>query len=410
MANNVKLGLKENWYQFFLLVLINAFVGGMVGLERSILPQIAEKEFAIAAKTAILSFIVVFGIVKAITNYYTGTLANRFGRKNLLIAGWMVGIPIPFILMYAPDWNWVIAANILLGINQGLAWSSTVVMKIDLVGEKQRGFAMGLNEFAGYIAVAIVAFLTGWIANEYGVRPYPFYIGIVLVALGLAGSIFFIKDTRHHVAKESASNNVPKLKNVFWDTTWRDRNLGSVTQAGLINNLNDGMAWGIFPILLASKGFSIEQIGIITAVYPAVWGIGQLFTGKMADIFCKKDILYTGMLLQAIALISLVWANSMSSYVLLSAVLGWGTAMVYPTFLATVAENTNPQDRAKSIGIFRLWRDLGYAIGAILTGMIADLLSINSAIIFIGILTFISALIIYVRMKCRVDGTVKMQG
>ncbi len=410
MANDVKLGLKENWYQFFLLVLINAFVGGMVGLERSILPQIAEKEFAIAAKTAILSFIVVFGIVKAITNYYTGTLANRFGRKNLLIAGWMVGIPIPFMLMYAPNWNWVIAANILLGINQGLAWSSTVVMKIDLVGEKQRGFAMGLNEFAGYLAVAIVAFLTGWIASEYGVRPYPFYIGIVLVALGLAGSIFLIKDTRHHVAKESASNNVPKLKNVFWDTTWRDKNLGSVTQAGLINNLNDGMAWGIFPILLASKGFSIEQIGIITAVYPAVWGIGQLFTGKMADTFCKKNMLYAGMLLQAIALIALVWANSMSSYVLLSAVLGWGTAIVYPTFLATVAENTNPQDRAKSIGIFRLWRDLGYAIGAILTGIIADLLSINSAIIFIGILTFISALIIYVRMKCRVDGTIKMLG
>jgi MFS family permease len=307
--------------------------------------------------------------------------------------------------MYAPNWNWVIAANILLGINQGLAWSSTVVMKIDLVGEKQRGFAMGLNEFAGYLAVAIVAFLTGWIASEYGVRPYPFYIGIVLVALGLSGSIFLIKDTRHHVAKESASNNVPKLKNVFWDTTWRDKNLGSVTQAGLINNLNDGMAWGIFPILLASKGFSIEQIGIITAVYPAVWGIGQLFTGKLADTFCKKN-----MLLQAIALIALVWANSMSSYILLSAVLGWGTAMVYPTFLATVAENTNPQDRAKSIGIFRLWRDLGYAIGAILTGMIADLLSINSAIIFIGILTFISALIIYVRMKCRVDGTVKMLG
>lgn len=408
MANDVKLGLKENRHQFFLLVLINAFVGGMVGLERSILPQIAEKEFAIAAKTAILSFIVVFGIVKAITNYYTGALANRFGRKNLLIAGWMVGAPIPFILMYAPDWNWVIAANVLLGINQGLAWSSTVVMKIDLVGEKQRGFAMGLNEFAGYLAVAMVAFLTGWIASDYGVRPYPFYIGIVLVALGLSGSIFLIKDTRHHVAIESATNNVPKLKNVFWDTTWRDKNLGSVTQAGLINNLNDGMAWGIFPILLASKGFSIEQIGIITAVYPAVWGIGQLFTGKMADTFCKKNMLYTGILLQAVALIALVWANSMLSYILLSVLLGWGTAMVYPTFLATVAENTNPQDRAKSIGIFRLWRDLGYAIGAILTGIIADLLSINSAIIFIGILTFISSLIIYLRMKCRIDRAIKI--
>lgn len=401
MSKEVQLGLKENWKQFSLLVLINAFVGGMVGLERSILPQIAEGEFAIAAKTAILSFIIVFGIVKAVTNYYTGALANKFGRKNLLTAGWVIGIPIPFILMFAQSWNWIIAANVLLGINQGLAWSSTVVMKIDLVGEKQRGFAMGLNEFAGYLAVAIVAFLTGWIANEYGVRPYPFYIGIVLVALGLISSIFFVKDTRHHVAKETSSNNLPRLKNIFWDTTWRNKNLGSVTQAGLINNLNDGMAWGIFPILLASKGFTIEQIGIVTATYPAVWGIGQLFTGKMADIFCKRNLLYIGMLLQALALMGLLYADSMAHYILLSVILGWGTAMVYPTFLATVAEHTHPQDRAKSIGIFRLWRDLGYAIGAILTGIIADAFSIDTAILLIGILTFISAAIIFVRMRCK---------
>ena len=403
----VQLGLKENWKQFALLVIINGFVGGMVGLERSILPQIAEKEFAIAAKTAILSFIIVFGIVKAITNYYTGTLANKFGRKKLLVAGWIIGIPIPFILMFAPNWSWIIAANVLLGINQGLTWSSTVVMKIDLVGEKQRGFAMGLNEFAGYIAVALVAFLTGFIASEYGIRPYPFYIGIVLVVLGLAGSIFFIKDTKHHVAKETINNDIPRLKNIFRDTTWKNKNLGSVTQAGLINNLNDGMAWGIFPILLASKGFTIGEIGIVTAIYPAVWGIGQLFTGKMADKFCKKDMLYTGMLLQAIALIVLVFANTMVHFVLLSSILGWGTAMVYPTFLATVAENTHPLDRAKSIGIFRFWRDLGYAIGAILTGIVADLISINAAIIFIGLLTFASSMIIRYRMKCRTDGTLK---
>ena len=404
----IQLGLKENWKQFTLLVIINGFVGGMVGLERSILPQIAEQEFALAAKTAILSFIIVFGIVKAITNYYTGALANKFGRKKLLVAGWIIGIPIPFILMFAPDWNWIIAANVLLGINQGLTWSSTVTMKIDLVGEKQRGFAMGLNEFAGYIAVALVAFLTGWIASEYGIRPYPFYIGIVLVFFGLFGSIFFIKDTKHHVAKETATSTTPKLQNIFWDTTWKNKNLGSVTQAGLINNLNDGMAWGIFPILLAIKGFSIAEIGVITAIYPAVWGIGQLFTGKMADKFCKKDILYVGMLLQAIALIVLVWANSMVDFVVLSSVLGWGTAMVYPTFLATVAENTHPQDRAKSIGIFRLWRDLGYAIGAILTGIIADFFSINAAILFIGFLTLVSALIIHFRMKCRTGGDVKL--
>ncbi len=399
--SNVKLGLKENWKQFTLLVVINGFVGGMVGLERSVLPIIAEEEFAVAAKTAILSFIIVFGIVKAITNYYTGALANRFGRKKLLVAGWIVGIPVPFILMYAPSWDWIIVANIFLGINQGLAWSSTVVMKIDLVGEKQRGFAMGLNEFAGYIAVAIVAFFTGWIASEYGVRPYPFYLGIGLVVLGLFGSIFFIRDTTHHVAQESKSSLVPALKNIFWDTTWKDKTLGSVTQAGLINNLNDGMVWGIFPILLLVKEFSIQEIGIITAVYPAVWGLGQLFTGKLADSLCKKDMLYVGMLLQGVALLILVMANTMAHFIVLSTILGLGTAMVYPTFLATIAENTNPVDRAKSIGIFRLWRDLGYAIGAILTGVIADLISIEAAILFIGLLTLMSALIIQIRMKCH---------
>lgn len=404
----IKLGLKENWKQFTLLVIINAFVGGMVGLERAILPQIAEGEFHIAAKTAILSFIIVFGIVKAITNYFTGTLANKLGRKNLLVIGWLFALPVPFILMFSHQWNWIIAANILLGINQGLTWSSTVVMKIDLVGEKQRGFAMGLNEFAGYLSVAIVAFLTGWIASEYGLRPYPFVIGIVLSILGLFGSLFFIKDTKHHVAKESSSNNIPLLKHIFWDTTWKNKNLGSVTQAGLINNLNDGMVWGIFPILLFQKNFSIEQIGIITATYPAVWGLGQLVTGKMADYICKKDMLFTGMLLQGLALLVMPWAETMTHYLIVSVILGWGTAMVYPTFLATIAENTNPIDRPKSLGIFRLWRDLGYAIGAILTGIIADALGVNASIIVIGFLTVISSFIIYYRMMCRNDNSRKL--
>lgn len=397
--NNIQLGLKENWKQFTLLVIINAFVGGMVGMERSILPRIAEVEFAVAAKTAILSFIIVFGIVKALTNYFTGALANRFGRKNLLTAGWIIGIPIPFILMYAPSWNWIIAANVLLGINQGLTWSSTVMMKIDLVGEKQRGFAMGLNEFAGYISVALVAFLTGYIAGEYGLRPYPFYTGVVLVILGLLSTIFLVKDTRHHVQKETLQSNVPLLKSIFWETTLKNRNLGSVTQAGLVNNLNDGMVWGIFPILLGIKGFSIAEIGIITAVYPAVWGLGQIFTGKMADIFPKRAMLFIGMLLQAIALVLFVWATSFLHFLLLSILLGWGTAMVYPTFLATIAEYTNPKDRPKSIGIFRLWRDLGYAIGAILTGVIADIFNINTSIIFIAALTFLSAMVIRLRMS-----------
>ena len=397
--DTIKLGLKENWKQFALLVIINGFVGGMVGLERTILPQIAEQEFAIAAKTAILSFIVVFGVVKAITNYYTGVLANKWGRKNLLILGWIIAIPVPFILIYANNWNWIIFANILLGVNQGLAWSSTVVMKIDLVGEKQRGFAMGLNEFAGYLSVAIVAFLTGYIANTYGVRPYPFYIGIGLIVLGLMGSIFFVKDTRHHVAKETNTSSVKRLKNVFWETTWKHPNLGSVSQAGLVNNLNDGMVWGILPILLATKDFSLKEIGVITAVYPAVWGLGQLFTGRMADLYEKKKLLFWGMFMQAVALVVLIWADSMTEIVMIGSVLGFGTAMVYPTFLATVAENTHPLDRAKSIGIFRLWRDLGYAIGAILTGVIADLLSLNAAVLFIGVLTFISAFVLLIRMR-----------
>jgi MFS family permease len=395
----IQLGLKENWKQFTLLVIINAFVGGMVGLERSILPQIAEVEFDIAAKTAILSFIIVFGIVKAISNYFAGAFANKIGRKNLLVLGWIFGLPVPFMLMFAPSWNWIVAANVLLGINQGLAWSSTVVMKIDLVGEKQRGFAMGLNEFAGYLAVAIVAFLTGYIASEYGLRPYPFVLGIVLVVLGLLGSIFLIKDTRKHVATENSYSEIPLLKKNFWETTWKHPNLGSVTQAGLVNNLNDGMAWGIFPILLASKGFSLEAIGIVTAIYPAVWGFGQLFTGKMADIYNKKHLLFLGMFLQSIALGLFLFAGSLTHYIILSAILGWGTAMVYPTFLATVAENTHPHDRANSVGIFRLWRDMGYAIGAILTGLIADALGLEASIMSIAFLTLASAMVIAIRMR-----------
>ena len=404
-TKNIRLGLRENWKQFTLLVIINAFVGGMVGMERTILPKIAEAEFQIAAKTAILSFIIVFGITKAITNYFTGFLADKIGRKNLLVLGWLIGIPVPFILMYAPDWNWIVGANVLLGINQGLTWSSAVVMKIDLVGERQRGLAVGLNECSGYLALSIVAFLTGWIASEYGLRPYPFYIGIALALLGFFGSWLLIKDTRQHVAHETTTSNIPRLTNIFWETTWKNKNLGSVTQAGLINNLNDGMVWGLFPILLASKGFTISQIGIVTAIYPAIWSVGQLFTGKMADHFCKKNLLFLGMLVQGLTLIVLLFAVSMMHFVLLSSLLGIGTAMVYPTFIATVAENTHPADRANSLGIFRFWRDAGYAIGAILTGVIADTLGIGASIFVIGLLTVFSSGIIQFRMKCT-DGDV----
>lgn len=371
----------------------------MVGLERSILPQLAEQEFGLAAKTAILSFIVVFGITKALSNYYTGALANRFGRKNLLLAGWLLALPVPLLLIYAPNWQWVIFANALLGVHQGLCWSSTVVMKIDLVGEKDRGLAMGLNEASGYLAVGAVAFATGWVATEYGLRPWPFYIGLVLATLGIVSTWLFVKDTRHHVAMESSQSAAAKLKHTFLDTTWSNPNLGSITQAGLVNNLNDGMVWGLLPMLLAAKNFSLEQIGVVASVYPAVWGLGQLFTGKLADIFPKKKMLFWGMLLQAVALFLFVPATSYAAYLLLSGLLGLGTAIVYPTFLAAIADYTHPEQRAESIGVFRLWRDLGYAIGALLTGIIADALGLSAPVMVIGALTLLSALVIAMRMR-----------
>lgn len=407
--SKVSLGLRENRSQFILLVIVNAFVGGMAGLERSILPEIAETEFKLAQHSAILSFIVVFGIVKAFTNLFTGTLAERAGSKNLLVAGWLLGVPVPFILMYADNWNWIIFANVLLGINQGLAWSSTVMMKIDLVGEKQRGLAMGLNEFAGYLAVAGVAFATASVAHHFGLRPYPFYIGIALAAAGLLLSVALIKDTRAHVARESGFSKVARLQNIFLQTTWTNRNLGSVTQAGLVNNLNDGMVWGLLPIFLASKGFSLAQIGIVSGIYPAVWGLGQLLTGRLADFFCKKSMLGWGMMLQATALIAMVWAQSMLHFIGLAILLGWGTAMVYPTFLASVAENTHPLDRARSLGVFRFWRDLGYALGAALTGLLADHFALEVSVLAIGGLTLASAIIIELRMRCH-TGHIKIAG
>lgn len=400
-TETIKLGLRENWKQFALLVIVNAFVGGMVGLERTIIPQIAEADFALAARTAILSFIAVFGVTKAITNYYTGALANRFGRKTLLVAGWILALPVPFLLIYAPTWNWIIAANIFLGVSQGLTWSSTVVMKIDLVGERDRGFAMGLNESAGYMALAAVAFVTGWIASEYGLRPYPFYLGIGLAFVGLSMSWLLIQDTRHHVRLESASSTVPLLKNIFWETTWKHRNLGSVTQAGLVNNLNDGMVWGLFPLLLISKGFDLQETGIIVASYPAVWSLGQLYTGKLADKHCKKTLLFLGMFVQGISLLGMIWANSFAWFITLSSLLGIGTAIVYPTFLAAISEYTHPEQRPKSIGIFRLWRDLGYAFGAVLTGLIADQYGLTAPIVAIGLLTLASAIVVQYRMRCR---------
>lgn len=402
----IKLGLKENRKQFWLLVFINALVGGMIGLERTLLPEIAEKEFHLTSTSVILLFIIAFGLFKAISNYFTGALANRFGRKKLLLFGWLIGLPVPFILMYANNWNWIIFANILLGINQGLTWSSTVTMKIDLVGDKERGFAMGLNEFAGYGAVAVVAYATSSIAADYGLRPYPFVIGIAIVISGTLLSWLFVQDTTGHVQKESQQDsNAPLLKHVFKETSWLNKNLGSVTQAGLINNLNDAMIWGIMPVLLAQKHFSLEQIGIVTAVYPAVWGLSQLLTGKLADIYCKRNLLFWGMLLQGIAILLIIFSVSITHYIIISVVLGIGTAIVYPAFLSSIAEDTNPSQRAKSLGVFRFWRDLGYVLGALMTGVFTDFFSIEFSILFIAFLTVFSSIVIIYRMNCKKEPT-----
>lgn len=395
----IQLGLKENWRQFALLVIINAFVGGMIGLERSVLPQLAEQEFGIASKTAILSFIVTFGITKAIVNYFTGKLANSLGRKRLLVIGWLFALPVPFILIYAPSWSWIVAANVLLGINQGLTWSTAVMMKIDLVGDKNRGLAVGINEFAGYLSVGIVAFLTGYIANRYGVRPYPFYLGIGFSIIGLVLSLLFVKDTRQHVSKENKASHLPNLKSPFWDTTFRHKSLSAITQAGLVNNLNDGMIWGLLPILLLTKHFTSDQIGILTAIYPAVWGLSQLVTGRLSDAYSKKGILFWGMLLQAAGILVLTRASSFTHFAFIGAALGIGTALVYPTFLSAVTDYTNPTQRAECLGTFRFWRDLGYAVGALLTGFIADSFGINSSIVGIGGLTALSAFTVLLRMK-----------
>lgn len=430
MAKNIKLGLRENWEQFTILIIVNAFVGGMVGMERTIFPQFAEASFGIASKTAILSFITAFGISKAIANYYTGKLANLWGRRNLLLLGWAVAIPVPFLLMYAPAWSWVVFANILLGLSQGLTWSSTVVMKIDLVGEKDRGLAMGLNEFAGYLAVGGMAFISGTVASEYGITPYPFYLGIFISITGFIVSWFWVKDTREFVKLEAQSNQTlsgptavetpatltcttaaatPSLKqrSIFIETTFTNKTLSSITQAGLVNNLNDGMIWGLLPILLASIQFKTENIAIITAIYPIVWGIGQLFTGKLSDIVSKKKLLFWGMLLQGLAIVFLPYLSEFYVFVIIGALLGLGTAMVYPTFLATIAQVTTPQKRAESIGTFRLWRDLGYAIGAILSGITADIFGIPTAIILIGIITLTSAVIIFFRMPADKSHSLK---
>jgi MFS family permease len=389
-------GLKQNWKQFTLLVIVNAFVGGMVGLERSILPLVAEQDFNIFDKNIILSFIIVFGISKAIANYITGRLANKLGRKNLLIIGWIIALPLPFILMFADNWGWIVFANILLGIHQGLAWSSTVVMKMDLVNEKERGLAMGLNEFAGYLSIAVVAYLTAYLADKYGLRPYPFYTGAILAIAGLLMTVFLIKETKGFL-NISENSSSPMLKNVFKETSFTNHNLSSITQAGLINNLNDGMVWGLLPLIMASQHFTFKEIGLVASVYPAVWGIGQIFTGRLSDTIGRKQLLVTGMLLQGLAILGFMLGGNVMQYAFLSFVLGIGTAMVYPTFLAAIADNSHIKQRAETVGVFRLWRDLGYAVGALITGVLSQIYNTNMPIFVIGVLTIISGFILLKR-------------
>ena len=393
-------GLKNNRKQFWLLVLINAFVGSMVGLERSVLSGLGEDIFNIDGKTALLSFIMAFGISKAIANLLMGKLTRYITRKQVLIIGWIVALPVPFLLMYASSWNWIIVANILLGINQGLAWSSTVIMKIDLVGEKDRGLAMGINEFAGYLAVGVAAYLSAGIAAEKGFAFYPFVPGIFFSVAGFFLTLFFVKDTAAFVHQEAKESRIPLLKNVWKASSYQHRNMGSVTINGLVNNLNDGIVWGLLPLLLLQKEYSLQQVGIIAGMYPIVWGIGQLFTGKLGDIYCKKQLITAGMLLQAVALFIITIAASFWVDITAMVLLGAGTALVYPNFLTVIAENTHPHQRAQSMSIFRFWRDSGYVIGAVLSGIIAEQFGIKAAFTAVAVLTAAAGLLAEVRMCC----------
>lgn len=404
----IELGLRQNAAQFTLLVVVNALVGGMLGQERTVLPLLGEKVFGIRAYTAGLSFILVFGVAKAATNYFAGTLSDRFGRKPVLIAGWLIAVPVPLLLIWAPSWSWVIVANVLLGISQGLTWSTTVVMKIDLVGPDRRGLAMGLNEAAGYGAVAVTALATGYLAQAYGLRPAPFLLGVAFAALGLGLSTLAVKETREHARLEAATHVTrsgqdhlhSELTNreVFIQSSFREPALSAASQAGLVNNLNDGLAWGLFPILFAAAGLSVGRIGVLAALYPAVWGAGQLITGALSDRWGRKWMIAGGMWLQAIALGVIALGDSFAIWALAAVMLGAGTALVYPTLLACIGDVAHPAWRARAVGTYRLWRDGGFAVGALLAGIVADALGIRAAIWTVAALTAASGLIVAVRM------------
>jgi len=404
----VMLGMRENAGQFWLLVLVNAFVGGMVGLERTVVPLIGTEEFRIGSAVVAFSFIIAFGVVKAISNLASGVLADRFTRKSVLIAGWTVALPVPFMLAWGPSWWWIIAANILLGMSQGLAWSMTVNMKIDLVGPKYRGLAMGLNEFAGYAAVGLTALATGFIAARSGLRPEPFYLGIVYSVLGLALSVWLVRDTRAHAQLEGAlhfragdAESAPRTSWIIAETSWRDRTLFGVSQAGLVNNLNDGMTWGVFPLLFAAHGVGLGGIGLIKAVYPLTWGIGQVVTGALSDQVGRKPLIVAGMSVQAAGhiVIGFGLAQPFIAGMAGSVLLGAGTAMVYPVLLAAVGDVAHPSWRARALGVYRFWRDLGYAVGALVAGLVAGAFGLVWSVYVAGGVTFASGLLAWVVMR-----------
>lgn len=401
-APTPQLGLRANLPQFLLLVLVNAFVGGMVGIERSILPELAQQEFGLAKRRAILSFIAVFGVTKAAANYFAGRLGDRWGRKPVLIAGWLIAVPVPFLLMWAPTWDWIIVANVFLGVSQGLTWSTAVIMKIDLAGPRNRGLAMGLNEFAGYFAVAIAAWSTGYIAARYGLRPEPFYLGIIFLTFGVVLSAFLVKETKSHAAHEASIATSPPqaLSNaaIFQLTTWKDKNLSSATQAGFVNNLNDGLAWGLFPLIFAAAGLGLDAIGVLAGLYPAVWGLSQLITGGLSDRWGRKWLIASGMWLQAVGIITIALWWSYAGFATGAVLLGVGTAMVYPTLLASIGDVAHPSWRASAVGVYRLWRDLGYAAGAIIAGVVADIFGLGNAALVIAGLTFLSGTLVAGRM------------
>ncbi|WP_412542965.1 MFS transporter [Longispora sp. K20-0274] len=397
----IRLGLAVNAAQFTLLVVVNALVGGLLGTERTVLPLLADRVFHVPGHTAALTFIAAFGLTKAATNFFAGTLSDRYGRRPVLIAGWLVALPIPAMLIYAPNWGWIIAANVLLGVNQGLAWSTTVIMKIDLAGPHRRGLAMGLNEAAGYTAVAATALATGWLAAEYGLRPAPFLLAAAYVALGLGLSVFFVRETHDH-ARHEATHHAPvaavSTREAFTRTSFREPALSAVSQAGLVNNLNDGLAWGLLPVLFAAHGISLTRIGVLAALYPGVWGLGQLITGPLSDRYGRKPFIVAGMLTQAAALTGFALATTFTAWALAAVALGAGTAMVYPTLLAAIGDVAHPSWRARSVGVYRLWRDGGFAVGALLAGLLADAFDIPTAIWAVAILTAASGVIVAVRM------------